>query len=247
MWECDIELASRVDMADLTSLYKQKDAFYCSTPLYELIELVDRSEMRVLDVGCGIGHTGKVLLETRKAKWVTGIELVQEKAEIARSVLDEVYTGNIEDMRLDWSAGEFDCFVFGDVLEHVGDPWGLLRRLRPFLADNGIVVASIPNVKHWPVIANLIFHDDWRYAESGVLDITHLRFFTRSNAVRLFSETGYSVEVIRPYFNGRRYSLPSKVTFGTLAGFLAQRWLMRLKAAWLDSSETSMNLSETRR
>jgi len=218
-------------MPNLESFYKEKDIAYFCDPGEHLARLINRSGLKVLDVGCAAGAAGNKLLQEGKARWVTGVELLSEKGEMARSLLNEVCIGDIEEMAFPWTAGYFDCFVFGDVLEHVGDPWGLLKRLRPFLADNGIVVASIPNVKHWPVIANLILHDDWKYAESGVLDITHLRFFTRSNAVRLFSETGYSVEVIRPYFNGRRYSLPSKVTFGTLAGFLAQRWLMRLRAA----------------
>jgi 2-polyprenyl-3-methyl-5-hydroxy-6-metoxy-1,4-benzoquinol methylase len=221
-------------MSNLIAHYKQKDATYFGYPCEDLVRLINRSGIRVLDVGCGAGATGNKLLLTGKAKWVTGIELVPEHGEIARSVLNEVCIGDIEEMAFHWEAGYFDCFVFGDVLEHVGDPWGLLRRLRHFLADDGIAVASIPNVKHWPIIADLIFHDDWRYAESGVLDITHLRFFTRTNAIRLFSETGYSVETVLPYFNGRRYSIPNQVTFGGLAGFLAQRWLMRLNAARLE-------------
>ncbi|HEX8089198.1 MAG TPA: class I SAM-dependent methyltransferase [Blastocatellia bacterium] len=218
-------------MPNLISFYEKKDTSYFGYPCEELIRLISGSGIRVLDVGCGAGATGNKLLQDGKAKWVTGIELVPEQGQIARSVLNEVCIGDIEEMPLRWSAGYFDCFVFGDFLEHARDPWGLLRRLRPLLADDGIVVASIPNVKHWPVIVNLILHDDWKYDESGVLDITHLRFFTRRSSIRLFSEAGYSVETVRPYFNGRRYSIPSKVTFGALAGFLAQRWLILLNAA----------------
>lgn len=218
-------------MSDLTSLYKQKDAYYFSTPRDQLIQLINRTGLRVLDVGCAAGNTGKSLLDSGKAKWVTGIEMVAESGEQAQSVLSEVYIGNVEDIIFDWEGREFDCFIFGDVLEHVSNPWGLLRRMRPLLAEDGIVVASIPNVKHWPVISNLMLHDEWRYTESGVLDITHLRFFTRKTAVRLFSETGYSVELVRPLFNGRRYSIPNRFTFGILAGFLSVGWLMRLRAA----------------
>lgn len=218
-------------MSDLISLYNQKDPFYFSTPRVELVELVNRTGLKVLDIGCGAGDTGKRLLDAGKAKWVTGIELISERGKAARSILNEVYIGDIEEMKFDWKSGDFDCFIFGDVLEHIGDPWSLLKRLRPFLAKDGMVVASIPNVKHWPVVVNLIFHDEWRYTESGVLDITHLRFFTRRTAIRLFSEAGYSVEYIRSTFNGRRYSIPNQFTFGLLAGFLSQGWLMRLRPA----------------
>ena len=218
-------------MPSLMSLYKQKCITYFCDPGEHLAQLINRSGLVVLDVGCGTGTAGNKLLQEGKAKCVAGIEMMPEQGEIARSVLDEVYIGDIEEMTFRWNEGYFDCFIFGDVLEHVSDPWRLLKRLRPFLADDGIVVASIPNVKHWPVIADLILHDDWRYAESGVLDITHLRFFTRKTAIRMFSETGYSVDTIQPYFNGRRYSYTNQITFGAFAGFLAQRWLMRLNAA----------------
>lgn len=218
-------------MSDLTSLYRSKEVGYFHDPGEHLVQLVDGTGLRVLDVGCATGATGKRLLETGKAKWVTGIEFMPEYGEAARSVLNEIHIGDIEALTFDWPPKYFDCFIFGDVLEHVGDPWGLLKRLRPFLADDGIVVASIPNVKHWPVLSNLIFHDDWRYSESGILDITHLRFFTRRSAIRLFSETGYTVQCITPYFNGRRYSIPNRVTFGRFVGFLSQRWVMRMRAA----------------
>jgi 2-polyprenyl-3-methyl-5-hydroxy-6-metoxy-1,4-benzoquinol methylase len=172
-----------------------------------------------------------MLRDTGKASWVTGIELVPEMGEIARASLDEVRIGNVEDMEFEWEPGCFDCFLLGDVLEHIYNPWRLLRRLRPFLAADGIVVASIPNVRHWPVIAGLVLHDDWPYTDCGVLDITHLRFFTRRTAMRMFSETGYAIEIVQPYFNSRRYSIPNSFTFGVLAGFFSVGWLMRLQAA----------------
>lgn len=218
-------------MSDLLSFYKEKEESYFCNTCDDLAQLITGNDLRVLEVGCAAGATGKMLLETGKARWVTGIEYVPEYGKVAQSVLNEVYIGNIEDMMFPWDKKYFDCFVFGDVLEHISDPWGLLKRLRPFLADDGVAVASIPNVKHWPVISDLIFHDDWKYAESGVLDITHLRFFTRRSSVGLFQKTGYSVQSMTPYFNGRRYSLPNKFTFGILAGFFAQRWLIRAYAA----------------
>jgi len=218
-------------MSELNALYQQKGDYYFSDAREELVELVNRTGLTVLEVGCGNGATGKRLLETGKAKWVTGVELVPEQGAIARSVLNEVYVGNINDIALDWQPRQFDCFVFGDVIEHFADPWSLLRRLRPFLAEDGIVVTSIPNVRHWPVVWDLVVRGDWRYQKDGVMDITHLRFFTRKSIYRFFAETGYAVQVFQPYFNGRRYSIPNQITFGALMGFLSQRWLMRLQAA----------------
>lgn len=214
----------------LSSLYESKAEDYFSNPRTELIDLINRNDLNILEIGCGRGDMGKVLLETGKARSLTGVELVPQHARTAAAIYDKVHLANIEEMTFDWSAGSFDCVILGDVLEHLVDPWGLLKRLRAVLTHDGIVVSSVPNVKHLPVIANLILHDDWKYKESGVLDITHLRFFTRKNALRLFSQNGYTVEAVRPYFNGRRYSIPHRITFGVVAGFLAERWLVRSKA-----------------
>jgi len=73
-----------------------------------------------------------------------------------------------------------------------------------------------------------MLHDEWKYGQGGILDVTQLRFFTLKSAVRLFAETGYLVQLV-PYFSGRRYSIPNRFTFGLLSGFLAQRWLIRLQ------------------
>ena len=218
-------------MSELLSLYSRKESSYFCKTCDDLAQLIPGSDLKVLEVGCATGATGKMLLETGKARWVTGIEYVPEYGKAARSVLNEVYIGNVEEMMFSWGRKQFDCFIFGDVIEHMSDPWRVLKRLRPFLSDEGIAVASVPNVKHWPVISDLVFHDNWKYAESGVLDITHLRFFTRTTAARLFRETGYAVQSIKPYFNGRRYSIPNKLTFGIFAGFLAQRWMIQMHAA----------------
>ena len=221
---------SELNKNGLASLYELKDDLYFASPRVELMDLIDRNGLKVLDFGCGSGETGKSLLATGKASWVTGIELMPERGKIASSVLNDVHVGNIEEMDFGWTDDEFDCFVFGDVLEHLANPWKLLRRLRPLLAENGMVVASIPNIRYLPVVSSLLLCDDWQYMPSGVLDFTHLRFFTRKTAVHLFTDTGYSVELIQPAFNGRRYSIPNRLTFGKLAGFLAVQWLIRAKS-----------------
>jgi 2-polyprenyl-3-methyl-5-hydroxy-6-metoxy-1,4-benzoquinol methylase len=218
-------------MSDLLNLYQEKAESYCSVPREPLIDIIDGQGLRVLDVGCNNGQTGRRLLELGKAQWVTGIEFVPERGEAAKAFLNEVYIGDIESMTFDWQAGCFDCFLFGDVLEHLSNPWQLLKRFKPFLAKDGMVVASIPNIKYLPVMVDLLMRDEWQYAESGVLDITHLRFFTRKTAQRLFEETGYKVEEIHPLFTGRRYSLSNQFTLGLFAGFLSQGWLMRLRAS----------------
>jgi len=123
-----------------------------------------------------------------------GIELVDAVAEQARAVLDGVLCANIEDdltlpMRL---APSFDALVFGDVLEHLRDPWQVLSQLRQYIEPGGSCIACIPNVAHWSLISGLL-GGKWDYADAGLLDRTHLRFFTLASAVAMFQKAGWTV------------------------------------------------------
>lgn len=155
----------------------------------EVTPFVPRDARRVLDVGCLAGAFGAALKSERPATTVWGIELRPDAAELAAGRLDHVIVGRFPD---DVPSGErFDCVVFNDVLEHLEDPWSALRATHAFLAPGGCVVASIPNVRHYSVVASLVLRGDWRYADAGILDRSHLRFFTSDSATRLFEECGY--------------------------------------------------------
>jgi SAM-dependent methyltransferase len=148
---------------------------------------------RVLDVGCGIGLNGEAA--RKRGAHVTGIEIVPESRREAEKRLHEVLDVDIEsDASCDAGLGDrrFDLVLFGDVLEHTKDPLATLRRLSRFLEDEGHVVVSLPNVAAWTVRLGLL-RGRFDYAKSGILDDTHLRFFTRDSAVRLVEEAGLEV------------------------------------------------------
>jgi len=111
-----------------------------------------------------------------------------------------VQIGDIESMPLDsWNA-QFDTLIVADVLEHLRDPWAAMFRLRGCLKDGGTVVASIPNIAHYKIIKKLLF-TEWRYEPGGILDHTHLRFFTRASIEDLFRNAGF--EILRIEREGR--------------------------------------------
>jgi GT2 family glycosyltransferase/glycosyltransferase involved in cell wall biosynthesis/tetratricopeptide (TPR) repeat protein/SAM-dependent methyltransferase len=157
----------------------------------ELAELVPATARRVLEIGCAAGEMGRLLKSQRPGIQVVGIEREEAAAALARQHLDGVIRGDIESLAdLPYPVGWFDCLVFGDVLEHLREPEVILRRLLAWLAADGAVVASIPNVRHQSVLLELMVNGRWQYRDEGLLDRTHLRFFTLAEVRALLAAAG---------------------------------------------------------
>ena len=149
-------------------------------------------DKRVLDVGCAAGDFAEVL--AGRGCEVTGIEIDPEAARRAERYCERVIVGDVEhpDTTNELDEGSFDVVVFGDVLEHLKDPLTALKRLKPCLKPEGYAVASIPNVAHGSVRLALL-QGRFRYRTLGLLDATHLRFFTRESVERLFEDAGFLI------------------------------------------------------
>ncbi len=125
----------------------------------------------------------------------------------------------------------FDCVVFNDVLEHTADPWAVLRKTRALLTPDAAIVVSIPNVRHVSVLVPLIAGGRWDYEDWGILDRTHLRFFTRATAVELLQSTGYTVKRVMPLRwpdtgGGGLVSLAKRMLRGRFDDFLAEQYAL---------------------
>jgi 2-polyprenyl-3-methyl-5-hydroxy-6-metoxy-1,4-benzoquinol methylase len=155
---------------------------------FELARAVGRPRT-VLDIGCGRGQNGE--LAKAKGAHVVGVESWGPSVDAARKRLDEVIAANIEEDEAARLLGDrrFDLILFGDVLEHTRDPRAVLARFLPFLEDGGHVIVSLPNVAAWTVRLGLL-RGNFEYAESGILDETHLRFFTRRRRSAWWSSPG---------------------------------------------------------
>ncbi len=151
---------------------------------------------RVLDVGCGYGGLGRNL-RARGVAQVFGVEINPDAGSQLAGVYADYWIGDVEQVNLPDSIEDFDCIVFADVLEHLRDPWGTLTRYLQRLKPGGYVVVSIPNVRNIALIYNLVVRGQWRYEESGLLDRTHLRFFTRKEIMALFSVADLDIDLIR--------------------------------------------------
>lgn len=160
-----------------------------------------RRGLRVLDAGCGFATTSQRIQELGNE--VTGIESSAVACEVASKRLSRVVQGDLQ--HADLGDQQFDVLMFADVLEHVPWPVGVLRSSLRWLAPNGSVIISLPNVGLWSVRFAHLF-GRWEYDETGVLDRTHLRFFTRKSARWLLDECGlspvattYNPGIVRPF------------------------------------------------
>lgn len=149
------------------------------------------SHKRVLDVGCASGYFARALAE--HGCTVSGVDADADAAEQARPALAELVVGDLEQLDLvaELGKGRFDVVVFGDVLEHLRDPLPVLRQARTLLAPGGYVVISIPNVAHGAVRLQLL-QGRFDYRPTGLLDSTHIRFFTRDNLEALLHDAGFA-------------------------------------------------------
>ena len=161
----------------------------------DLLRFIPRDLARVVEVGSSSGALARAYKQLNPACHYVGVEIEPEYAELSRRFCDEVVVGNIE--RLDdiefMGLLPADAFVFGDVLEHLYDPWALLRRIRRHRAGKPVqVIACIPNAQHWSLQVNLSV-GQFVYQDSGLLDRTHVRWFTRRTMIDLFTSSGFEV------------------------------------------------------
>jgi trans-aconitate methyltransferase len=183
----------------------------------EMLQYLPPKMDSLLDVGCASGRFLRGVRQRFPSAMLWGIDPV-------------AYTDESDEFRR--IAGRFpddlppslevDCVVFNDVLEHLVDPWAALRSCRSLLTPAGTVVASIPNIRNYKVLRDLAIFGRFQYAEKGILDKTHLRFFTKSSILELFEDAGLRITSIDPInLNGRRDRVVNRVVRGRLDGFLA--------------------------
>ena len=205
---------------------KEKEYYGLLRP--EIVAMIPGGCGAVLDVGCGTGALGKYLKENGVTE-VCGIELSHEASLEAERVLDRVVEGDVEHMGLPFSLGRFDCIICADVLEHLVDPWAVMARLRALLKPDGCIVASIPNVGFHRVVRSLV-RGNWRYADSGILDRTHLRFFTWQGIISLFQDSGLVIEKVhRKIDSGLNMKLLNILLFGRIREALVIQYIVRAK------------------
>ncbi len=198
---------------------------YHSNLREDIVPFVSKSK-RLLDVGGGTGVTARHLKDVGLAEAAGVLDAVAPYDDAALDFASRVDIENHVALAGFLKAhGPFDTILFLDVLEHLVDPWGALDVFSQHVADGGVMIASIPNIRHISVLKNLIFRGEWNYVDAGLLDRTHLRFFVRDTAISLMARTGFTIERVdaAPIYHGKHRIL-DRISFGALKNFLTLRY-----------------------
>ena len=171
------------------------------TGLIEMISAKNDMPIEVLELGCAMGSTLNRIKRLWPSAKVHGIEYDESVARIGGSITD-IIQGDVENMEIPYEKKQFDYIICADVLEHLRDPEAAIKRFMPYLKDDGYFLVSIPNVRHYAVIEMLALRGRFDYDDSGILDRTHIKFFTRDTAIEMLEKAGLKILDMRRNYNG---------------------------------------------
>jgi 2-polyprenyl-3-methyl-5-hydroxy-6-metoxy-1,4-benzoquinol methylase len=193
-----------------------------------IASLIPEGSHVILDMGCAAGVLGRRLKELNKAKEVVGVEIFKEAADEAAKHYETIHQGDIEELKLPYK-NYFDFVVCADILEHLRDPWNILGQIHTWLKNDGSVIICIPNVRYWRVLRDLIFHGSWQYMNAGILDKTHLRFFTRRSFLGPLAEAGFEVQYMRMEIIGIKHEIANRITCRLFEEFMGRQVIIVAK------------------
>lgn len=198
----------------------------------DLLDMIPQTAAKLIEVGCSSGALAREVKRRSPACHYVGIEIDPRYAELAKRYCDQVFSIDIEsaDDAFWQTQTNRDCWIFGDTLEHLKDPWRILTSIREIIPQNGTLVTCIPNAQHWSMQVRLNI-GQFRYQESGLFDKTHLRWFTRQTMIEMLEQTGFKVE------SGisRIFDEPGREPFIPIIEMLASRAGMDPKIASADA------------
>lgn len=204
----------------------ERNPLYYSSRRDDLIRFIPPESRRILEVGCAEGQTGRALRE-RGFEEIVGIEIDEEVAQRGERYYDKLIIGDVEKIGLPFEKGHFDCILYGDVLEHLVDPWRVLKEHHAFLKEGGTIICSIPNIRHYRIIKKLFFKGKWEYTEDGIMDRTHLRFFTIDSIRRMLGGAGFEIKGLIKRPSGVHWMKFLNLLFGNrLIDFLVRQYII---------------------
>ena len=211
--------------------YNDKSTNYFSNIRFELINLIEagQRDLRVLEVGAAYGETLFYLKSKGIASHAVGIDIFYDKNnKQCYKEIDRFIFGNIEEIELSTFHNQFDIILLPDVLEHLIEPNAVLNKIKKCLNQNGKIIVSMPNIRHYSAVYKIFIKGDFSYEESGIFDYTHMRFYCKKNIITLLESSGYKIlkqhSSINKY-NGKSFSkILNLVTFRVFEEFFSYQY-----------------------
>ena len=212
--------------------YEDKNESYYTNVRLDLLSLLPENYhgIKVLEIGAGSGSTLAYLKANKIATEVIGLDIPESKRNVNSDLVDKFIYGDIEKLNLEEYEDYFDCILLADVLEHLVDPDKVLKKAKRLLKEDGIILVSMPNIRHFKAFIKIFIKGNFSYEESGTFDYTHLRFFCKGDIQKLIYKGGFDIEKIVSsikIYKGKSMSkLINKLTFGIFEEFFSVQYLL---------------------
>jgi 2-polyprenyl-3-methyl-5-hydroxy-6-metoxy-1,4-benzoquinol methylase len=216
--------------------YNEKASNYFSNIRNDLTSLIkaDENGLKILEVGAAYGETLYYLKNNGVASYAVGIDIFEDKSNKQNyKEIDRFIFGNIEELELSEFHNHFDIILLPDVLEHLIEPKAVLDKLKKCLNQNGKIIVSMPNIRHYSAVYKIFVKGDFSYEESGIFDYTHMRFYCRKNIKALLESSGYKVlkqqSSINSYKGKSMSKILNKITFRIFEEFFSYQYFFVAK------------------
>lgn len=215
----------------MSAIPKYDEFHFASNMIFQLVE----PGKKILDVGCGTGKLAEQL-RLKKKCYVVGIERDELEAKLAQQRCDKLLVSDVEKLEeLPLSRGYFDIIIFADILEHLLNPAAVLQKFMKYLSDSGYIFVSVPNIANWSIRFKLLA-GKWNYKDTGLLDMTHIRFFTLKTLREMIQKSGYTITYLG-CTSGLGYvdwRMISKNPANLWKGFLGYQFMMKARKSEYD-------------
>lgn len=216
--------------------YKDKSKSYFSNIRHDLLTLLSESDknLKVMEIGAAYGETLYYIKSKGIASEVVGVDIFEDKKNKENyKNIDRFIFGNIENIDFPEYYNYFDLILLPDVLEHLIEPKNVLSKAHKYLKDDGFIIVSMPNIRHYSALNKIFIKGDFSYEESGIFDTTHLRFYCRKNIKELLESSGFKTIIeqgsIKNYRGNSITKIINKITFGIFEEFFSNQYFFKSK------------------
>ncbi|PDS23407.1 class I SAM-dependent methyltransferase [Flavobacterium branchiophilum] len=216
--------------------YENKLEGYYSNIRLDLVRLIQRKdkELKVLEIGAAYGETLYYIKNSGIASEVVGVDLFKDEQHPERyKQLDNFIFGDIQSLNMEQYYNYFDVILLPDVLEHIIEPLPVLEKVKQMIKQEGEIIISVPNIRHFSAFVKIFIKGNFEYQDSGIFDFTHMRFYCKSDLIRLVEKANYKVQLvegsIKNYDKNSITKIINRLTFGFFEEFFSIQYFVKVK------------------